>query len=49
MLAAPYGESGPFPRAERLTDEILSLPVFPDLTDGEVDHVVGAVSSFFRQ
>jgi dTDP-4-amino-4,6-dideoxygalactose transaminase len=44
-----YGESGPFPRAERLTDEILSLPVFPDLSDGEVDHVVGAVSSFFQQ
>jgi dTDP-4-amino-4,6-dideoxygalactose transaminase len=44
-----YGESRPFPRAERLTDEILSLPVFPDLTDSEVDHVVGAVSSFFQQ
>jgi len=38
-----------FPRAERLTQEILSLPVFPDLTDAEVEHVAGAVTAFFRQ
>jgi dTDP-4-amino-4,6-dideoxygalactose transaminase len=44
-----YGDSGSFPRAERLADEILSLPVFPDLTDAEVEQVVGAVTSFFRQ
>ncbi|MFN8627909.1 MAG: DegT/DnrJ/EryC1/StrS family aminotransferase [Candidatus Binatia bacterium] len=44
-----YGASSSFPRAERLADEILSLPVFPDLTDAEVEHVVGAVTAFFRQ
>ncbi|MFI5395851.1 MAG: DegT/DnrJ/EryC1/StrS family aminotransferase [Candidatus Binatia bacterium] len=44
-----YGESPPFPRAERLAEEILSLPVFPDLTDAEVEHVARTVSSFFQQ
>ncbi len=44
-----YGESPPLARAERLAQEILSLPVFPDLTDAEVEHVARAVSAFFRQ
>jgi dTDP-4-amino-4,6-dideoxygalactose transaminase len=42
-----YGESPPLPRAERLAREILSLPVFPDLTDAEVERVAAAVTSFF--
>jgi len=42
-----YGESPAFPRAERLAAEILSLPVFPDLTDAEVEAVAGAVRTFF--
>ena len=44
-----YGETPSFPRAERLTSEILSLPVFPDLTDAEVERVADAVVAFFRQ
>jgi dTDP-4-amino-4,6-dideoxygalactose transaminase len=43
-----YCESRPLPRAERLAAEILSLPVFPDLTDAEVEHVANTVVSFFR-
>jgi dTDP-4-amino-4,6-dideoxygalactose transaminase len=42
-----YGEGPSFPRAERLAHEILSLPVFPDLTDGEVERVSNAVVAFF--
>lgn len=42
-----YGEAPPYPRAERLAREILSLPVFPELTDGEVERVADAVVSFF--
>src|SRR5262249_42660710 len=42
-----YGESPPLPRAERLAQEILSLPVFPDLSDAEVETVADAVMSFF--
>ena len=43
-----YGESPALPRAERLAQEILSLPVFPDLTDVEVEQVADAVVGFFR-
>jgi dTDP-4-amino-4,6-dideoxygalactose transaminase len=43
-----YGESPALPRAERLAREILSLPVFPDLTDAEVEQVADAVVGFFR-
>jgi dTDP-4-amino-4,6-dideoxygalactose transaminase len=42
-----YGELPPLPRAERLAQEILSLPVFPDLTDAEVERVADAVAAFF--
>lgn len=44
-----YGEGPALPRAERLAEEILSLPVFPDLTDAEVERVSDAVVGFFRQ
>ena len=44
-----YGEMPALPRAERLAQEILSLPVFPDLTDAEVERVADAVVSFFRR
>jgi dTDP-4-amino-4,6-dideoxygalactose transaminase len=44
-----YGGSATFPRAERLAAEILSLPVFPDLTDAEVEHIASTVSGFFQQ
>lgn len=36
-----------FPRAEQYAAEVLSLPVFPDLTDAEVEHVAAAVRGFF--
>jgi dTDP-4-amino-4,6-dideoxygalactose transaminase len=39
---------GDFPLAERLADEVLSLPIGPHLTDAQVDHVCAAVRSFFR-
>ncbi len=43
-----YGESPAAPRAERLANEILSLPVFPDLSDSEVERVAHSVASFFQ-
>jgi dTDP-4-amino-4,6-dideoxygalactose transaminase len=35
------------PVAERLADRILSIPVYPELTDDEVSYVIEAVKSFF--
>ncbi len=42
-----YGSAAPLPNAERLAAEILSLPVFPDLSDAEVERVADSVASFF--
>ncbi|MBI4516651.1 MAG: DegT/DnrJ/EryC1/StrS family aminotransferase [Deltaproteobacteria bacterium] len=44
-----YGEGPALARAERLAQEILSLPVFPDLSDAEVQRVIDAVAGFFRR
>ncbi len=37
-----------FPRAERYAAELLSIPVFPELSDAEVEHVAAAVRGFFH-
>ena len=42
----PQGKEGTFPFTERLCEEIVSIPVFPLLTDEEVERVIKAVSSF---
>jgi dTDP-4-amino-4,6-dideoxygalactose transaminase len=39
-------EAGSLPVTERLAGEILSLPMYPQLTDAEVDRVVAAVRMF---
>jgi dTDP-4-amino-4,6-dideoxygalactose transaminase len=36
-----------FPAAEKASAEILSLPLYPELTEAEIQHTVGAVRSFF--
>ncbi|TMB51941.1 MAG: DegT/DnrJ/EryC1/StrS family aminotransferase [Chloroflexi bacterium] len=43
LLALGYGEQS-FPVSERLTEEVLSIPVHPSLTDAEVEAVIGAVN-----
>ena len=42
----PQGKEDSFPFTERLCEEIVSIPVFPLLTDEEVERVINAVSSF---
>jgi dTDP-4-amino-4,6-dideoxygalactose transaminase len=37
--------AGSFPRTERLASEILSLPIFPELREEQVDHVVRSLKS----
>jgi dTDP-4-amino-4,6-dideoxygalactose transaminase len=39
---------GDFPESEKACREVLSLPVFPELTEEQRDHVVASVRSFFR-
>ena len=51
-LAAAYARfgwrRGEFPVAEELAAHLLSLPIFPGMTDGQVDAVTRAVREFFR-
>lgn len=39
--------TGDFPVAEKLRDEIICLPMFPELTEGEVRTVAATISAFF--
>jgi dTDP-4-amino-4,6-dideoxygalactose transaminase len=41
--------SGPCPESEAAAAEVLALPIFPELTDGEVELVAQAVTAFFRK
>lgn len=38
---------GQFPAAERAYEEILSIPMYPAMSDGEVDTVIGVLSEHF--
>lgn len=42
-------KKGDFPVAEALSRQVLSLPLFPELTDGEAEKVTAAVKTFFRK
>jgi dTDP-4-amino-4,6-dideoxygalactose transaminase len=42
-----FGDGPSLPRAEQVADQILSLPVHPDLTDAEVERVAESVAGFF--
>ena len=43
LIALGYGDLH-FPVSEQLTEEVVSIPVHPSLTDGEVDAVIEAVN-----
>ena len=38
---------GQFPESERAAKEVLSLPIFPELTSSQLDEVVGTVRAFY--
>ena len=40
---------GDFPVAEKASREVLSLPMFPELTDAQIRRVVEVVKEFFRR
>jgi len=42
-------EPGDFPVAERAARECLSLPIYPELTDGQIRRVADVIGSFFRK
>ena len=42
-------KKGDFPQAERLADRILSLPMFPELTDEQIQRVASEIRRFFER
>jgi len=42
-------KEGDFPVAERICKEILALPMYPELTDDEVDYVCDIIASFYEK
>jgi dTDP-4-amino-4,6-dideoxygalactose transaminase len=46
-----FAEMNPksYPEAELAADQVLALPIFPELTDGEVEIVTEGITSFFKK
>lgn len=40
-------KEGQFPESERAAKEVLSLPIYPELTHAQLDEVIGSVRAFF--
>jgi len=41
-------KAGDFPQSERAATETLALPIFPELTETQLQYVVDTISSFYR-
>jgi dTDP-4-amino-4,6-dideoxygalactose transaminase len=46
----PLGHTkGAFPHSERAAEEVLSLPIFPELSDVQLSFVVESIAAFYRK
>lgn len=41
-------KKGDFPISEKISKEILSLPMYPELSDGQIKQVVSAINRFYH-
>ncbi len=42
-------KAGDFPVAERIGEEVLSLPIFPEMTEQQFEHVCRSIKDFFER
>jgi len=42
-------QKGAFPQSERAAEEVLSIPIYAELTDEHLQYVVQMIASFFRK
>jgi dTDP-4-amino-4,6-dideoxygalactose transaminase len=40
--------SGDFPESEKAQEEVLSIPVYPELSDGMKEYVANTILDFYR-
>jgi len=40
-------KAGAFPESEKAAKEVISLPIYPELTRAQLDEVIGAVREFY--
>jgi len=41
-------KKGDLPESEKAQEEVLSLPMFAELTDGQIHEVVGGIKEFIK-
>jgi dTDP-4-amino-4,6-dideoxygalactose transaminase len=44
-----YLGAGSLPESEAAARQVLALPIFPELTDSEIELVADAVAAFFKK
>ncbi len=42
-------KEGDFPIAEKLSKEVIALPIYPEITEDEVDFVCNTIKKFYKR
>ncbi len=42
-------KKGDFPKAEKAAEDVLAIPVYPELTDSQIEYVVDTIEKFYKK